>query len=172
MLMSDGVSDLEVVGCTAHASEKNPAKGPGRPLGDTWKWIKMLPKKNENNKKERLRGECSFCKEELESRGSTFERHLLHCRKALDECKQEIQGVVAKRIAPTQLSGLPKRQRRQTTLPSHYDSAPVSKTQAHEYDTLLLRAIAISGLPFSLADNPAFLDLLKKLRPAYQPAGR
>jgi hypothetical protein len=171
-LVSDGSDDDHPL-VADKANSKQPSKGRGRPLeGRLWKWFIRVPKVNEADQKERLRGACKFCKFVIQSRGGAQEKHLLHCSKATDACKQELQEVVAKRSTTLELSGPPQKRRRQATLPSMFDSAPVSKVQAHEYDTLLLRAIAIGGLPFSLADNPAFLELLSKLRPAYQPAGR
>jgi hypothetical protein len=147
-------------------TEKALKKGVGRPKDKTlWEHYGDLGNR---------RAKCNYCDAVMEGRGVVQETHLLNCSKSTEAVKSAMHARAASR-APSSTASIaepPPRKKRQSTMASHYGTTPVTKEQASTYDTLFLRAIAVAGLSFSIADNPAILELLHALRPEWKPAGK
>ena len=57
----------------------------------------------------------------------------------------------------------------QTTLNSFYENSELGKERKEAIDTVLIKAFVCCGLPWHLIEHPFIIELLKQLRPNYNP---
>lgn len=60
----------------------------------------------------------------------------------------------------------------QTKLSDYIESIKLTPERTKEITRALLKAFIICGIPFHIIENPFFIELLKTLRPAYEPPSK
>jgi len=123
---------------------------------------------------------CKFCLTEW-GRGepARLEAHLaLECSKVEDQVRQIYLLCVARRDGVTEetqsgnlLANTKKQSNKQSSISNYFsqklDSLPEGRINS--INSSLLKAFVVCGIPFSVIDNPFFIDFLQNLCPNYKP---
>lgn len=121
---------------------------------------------------------CNWCKSKW-SRGipAKMEAHLAsHCSKCPQEIRRKYMEIIANRkeLVSTEES-LQKKQKTnitQTSLSKFYESTELTEQRTNEINRYLLIAFVCCNIPFSIIENPFFIETLKHLRPGFNPPSR
>src|SRR6266540_7050601 len=122
---------------------------------------------------------CNWCKTKW-SRGAPFnmEAHLAsHCSQYPDDIRHKYMELIANRkelvlIVPLQKKQKIKENIAQTSLSKFYKSTELTEQRTNEINRYLLIAFICCNIPFSIIENPFFIEELKHLRTGYKPISR
>jgi len=60
----------------------------------------------------------------------------------------------------------------QTKIADYVESTKLTPERIKDINWALVKAFVVCGIPFHIIENPFFVELLKTLRPAYEPPSR
>ena len=106
-----------------------------------------------------------------------MEKHIINCSKVDHSIREAVMYMVETREIPSINPANPKRKNSQvendqTTLNSFYENSELGKERKEAIDTVLIKAFVCCGLPWHLIEHPFIIELLKQLRPNYNPPDR
>ena len=122
---------------------------------------------------------CNYCGVFM-ARGRPNELQI-HLSKNCHKCPNEIQLKYLRMIVDTEdqdaetaeSSNKRRKTAEQTTLDDHWDDATeIPKYRQKIIDQAWLKAFVSCGIPFSIIENPFFIDAVKSLRSSYNPPSR
>jgi hypothetical protein len=170
--MSSPISDTE-----SNSHPKHPKHSGGRPADPVWKHFEKKPISSSGH----FSAKCNYCTTFM-SRGRPHELQV-HLAKDCRKCPNDIQLKYLTNIVNTEETqnvepfDINKRrkieQSQQTTLDDHWDD--ITETPKHRQkiiDQAWLKAFVSCGIPFSVIENPFFVDAIKSLRSSYNPPSR
>ena len=148
----------------------------GRPPNPVWEHFEKKPISTSGH----FSAKCNYCGVFM-ARGRPNELQI-HLSKDCRKCSNEIQLKYLQMIVDAeenqdQVVNTNKRhktnQSQQTTLDDHWDDT----TEIPDYrqkiiDKTWLKAFICCGIPFSIIENPFFVDAIKSLRSSYNPPSR
>ncbi len=152
-----------------------PQKNPGRHSKEVWEHFTKGDLKSRGH----YEATCNWCKTKW-SRGAPFnmEAHLAsHCSQCPDDIRRKYMELIANRkelvlIEPLQKKQKTKENIAQTSLSKFYESTELTEQRINEINRYLLIAFTCCNIPFSIIENPFFIEALKHLRPGYNPPSR
>ena len=108
---------------------------------------------------------------------SIMEKHIISCSKVDNSVREAVIYMVETREMPSFNPTSSKRkigqvENNQTTLVTFYKNSELSKEWKETFDTALIKAFVCCGLPWHLIEQPFIIELLKQLRPNYNPPDR
>lgn len=117
---------------------------------------------------------CNFCGEYwYKGSPATLENHLGNlCVKVpvevrdlfLERLITKANGTTTRKRKPNQLT--------QSILPDYIESTKLTPQRINDINRALVKSFVVCGIPFSIVENPFFVELLKTLRPAYEPPSK
>jgi hypothetical protein len=149
----------------------------GRPFGPIWEHFERKEKRHGS---QRHSAECNYCfKIIVDGRPTNLSAHIKNCSKATAEVKHAVNELVAKKTVDvphpsgTKKARGPKRRAEGTQSEiTEYVTPKVPPTLARQLEVKVLRFIIMAGVPFSVADNEYFRDLLNTLQPNFDCPGK
>lgn len=155
-------------------NETQPKHPGGRPIDPVWEYFERssLPSAGHFSAK------CKFCGFfAARGRPSGLQIHLAKdCRQCPDDIKLKYTEVIVgnNKDQNTELSKGNKRCRtEQTTLDDHWDNgAEIPRPRQKLINQAWAKAFISCGIPFSVIENPFFVDAIKSLRSSYDPPSR
>ena len=107
-----------------------------------------------------------------------MEAHLAsHCSQYSDDIRRKYMELIANRkelvlIEPLQKKQKTKENIAQTSLSKFYESTELTEQRINKINRYLLIIFTYCNIPFSIIENPFFIEALKHLRPSYNPPSR
>ena len=159
-------------------SQQKEKKPSGRPQSEVWKHYEKKPLKSAGH----FSAKCNYCKN-FWPRGHPhqLEEHLANNCK---ECPEIVQafylGVVSSRDFGSEDTAIPlsehnkkrKIQADQRELTDWFESAKITPQKEASITQALVRVFTCCGIPFSIVENPFFIEFLHEMRPGYVPPSR
>jgi hypothetical protein len=148
---------------------------PGRPDGPVWEHFRKLGKPGQA---QRHSAECIYCQKVIvDGRPTYLSGHIRSCTNAPADAKQKVSDMLAEKSATTPSTTGAKKEpglkRKSVDSKPAITDFPVSKSaklapgSERQIDEKLLRALVMTGLPFSIVEDPYFQDLVQSLQPRY-----
>jgi hypothetical protein len=170
-MSSSTTSDTE---SNIHPKPKHPD---GRPADPVWEHFE----KNAISTSGHFSAKCNYCTTFM-SRGRPHELQV-HLAKDCKKCPNDIQLkyltkiVNAEKNQNVEQSDVKKKrkidQNQQTILNDYWDdTTEIPKYRQKIIDQAWLKAFVSCGIPFSVIENPFFVDAIKSLRSSYNPPSR
>ncbi|CAG8807227.1 18401_t:CDS:1, partial [Dentiscutata erythropus] len=116
---------------------------------------------------------CNYCNE-FWYKGSpaSLEAHLGNsCNKA----PPDVRSLFLSRLATKELNASTSKKRKlnvQSQLSDFIESTKLIPDRIKDINRALVKAFIVCGIPFHIIENPFFVELLKTLRPAYEPPSK
>jgi hypothetical protein len=148
----------------------------GRPFSEVWNGHMI---KGSQTSRGHYAAECSYCHYSWkQGKPHVLREHLANSCK---QCPQEISlyfaRIVGKQIGEADEEStsdleeppnkMQKRTNEQTSIRSFYKTKKVEKGYSDEIDRSITKAFVMSNIPFSVIENPWFMDMIKTLQPGY-----
>ena len=153
-----------------------PQKNSGRHSKDVWEHFTKGGSKSRGH----YEATCNWCNTKW-GHGSpaSMEAHLAsHCSQCPDDIRRIYMELIANRKElvpieePLQKKQKTKKNTAQTSLSKFYESTELTEQRIDEINRYLLIAFVCCNIPFSIIENPFFIEALKHLRPGYNPPSR
>jgi hypothetical protein len=154
----------------------------GRPFSDVWDKHMI---KGQQISRGHYSATCSYCKNKWKyGKPRILREHLAnHCKKCPQEISLYFAKIVGKTIGENDKdedesdnsdSELPNKKRKydQTNISNFYKSEKLEKGYCDIIDRSITKAFVMSNIPFSVIENPWFVDMIKTLQPGYNPPTR
>ena len=146
----------------------------GRPSDPVWEYFEKTPLASSGH----FSAKCNYCKTfTIRGRPNELRIHLAkNCKKCPDEIRLKYLTIIlADNNEENQnAESFNKRCRvEQTTLDDHWDDdTEIPKYRQKIIDRTWLKAFISCGIPFSVIENPFFIDAIKSFRSLYNPPSR
>ena len=150
------------------------ANSGGRPKKPIWRFFEQ----GDEIDKGHYAAICSACGQTFRpGKTAIMEKHIINCSKVDHSIREAVMYMVETREIPSFNPTNPKRKNTQvendqTTLNSFYENSELDKERKEAIDTVLIKAFVCCGLPWHLIEHPFIIELLKQLRPNYNPPDR
>ena len=152
-------------------SSPNEKKQGGRPQSEVWQHFERIPLKSAGH----FSAKCTYC-EKYWSRGTPneLEVHLANnCKEAPEPIRSYYLDAVCARSFEKEDAFSNKKRKTQNSnqreLTEWYDSTTLPTSKISSITRSLARAFICCGIPFSIIQNPFFLEFLYEMRPGYEP---
>jgi hypothetical protein len=144
----------------------NKRKTGGKPKSIVWETYII---QGEQISKGHWSATCSFCGEFWYKGSPTvLENHLGNlCAKA----PVEVRDLFLERLA-TKIDEPKKQKLTQSKLPDYVESTKLTPERFNDINRSLTKAFVVCGIPYHIIENPFFVELLKTLRPGYEPPSK
>lgn len=145
----------------------------GRPQSEVWKHFEKKPLKSVGH----YSAKCTYCAKYW-PRGTPneLETHLANdCKAASEYIRSFYLGVVSARNFGNEasLSNSNKKRKTQNSeqreITEWCESTTLPSSKIASITRALLRAFVCCGIPFSVIQNPFFIEFLNEIRPGYEP---
>jgi hypothetical protein len=146
----------------------------GRPQSEVWKHYEKKPLKSAGH----FSAKCNYCARYW-PRGTPneLEAHLAtDCKEASESVRSFYLGVVCTRNygnEDTSMSSPLENKKRKTSnqreITEWCEQTTLSPSKTASITRALVRAFVCCGIPFSVIQNPFFIEFLYEMRPAYEP---
>ena len=141
----------------------------GRPKKPIWRFFEQ----GDEIDKGHYAATCSACSQTFRpGKTAIMEKHIINCSKVDHSIREAVIYMVETREMSSLNPTNPKRKNTendQTTLDDFYENSELSKERKEAIDTVLIKAFVCCGLPWHLIEHPFIIELLKQLRPNYNP---
>lgn len=154
-------------------TEQQKKKG-GRPQSEVWRHYEKKPLKSAGH----FSAKCNYCRTYW-PRGhpNELEDHLANnCREVPELVHSFYLGVVSARdfgredtFSSPENSKKRKTQVDQRELTDWFESTNINSQKKASITRALVRAFICCGIPFSIIENPFFIEFLHEMRPGYEP---
>jgi hypothetical protein len=155
-------------------NETRPKHPGGRPVDPVWDHFERTSLVSAGH----FSAKCKFCGFfAARGRPNELQIHLAKdCRQCPDDLKLKYMEIIVvnNKDQDTELSKGNKRSRTgQTTLDDHWDNdVELSKSRQKLINQAWTKAFISCGIPFSVIENPFFVNAIKSLRSSYNPPSR
>ena len=149
----------------------------GRPADPVWQHFEKSPLATSAG---HFSAKCLYCNKFM-TRGRPVELRI-HLAKNCQKCNDEIRfKYLTMIVADSNEDDLAEKRNEsnkrsrieQTTLDDHWDdNAEIPEFRKKVIDRAWLKAFVSCGIPFSIIENPFFIDAIKTLRSSYNPPSR
>jgi hypothetical protein len=146
----------------------------GRPQSEVWRHYEKKPLKSAGH----FSAKCNYCAKYW-SRGTPneLEAHLANdCKEVSESIRSFYLGVVSARnfgnedtSTPSPLENKKRKTSNQRELTEWYEQTNLSPSKTTSITRALVRAFVCCGIPFSVIQNPFFLEFLHEMKPGYEP---
>ena len=162
---------------TPSTSKKVKSANPGgRPKKPIWRFFEQ----GEEIDKGHYVAKCVACNQTFRpGKTAIMEKHIINNCSKVDHSIREagIYMVEACEASFSKLSASVKRgnnevENDQATLVNFYESSSLSKERKEAIDIAIIKVFVCCGLSWSLIEHPFVIELLKQLRPNYNPPDR
>src|SRR2546430_5370853 len=156
----------------------------GRPFSDVWdKHMKKVQQVSRGN----YSATCNYCNFSWKhEKPQILREHLAnYCKKCLQDVSLYYANIVGKKIGEAtnvenissdSESELPNKKKQklneQTSISSFYKNKKLEKGYSDSIARSITKAFVMCNIPFSVIENPYFVDLIKTLQPGYDPPSR
>jgi hypothetical protein len=160
--------------------EPSPNKG-GRPFSEVWDQHMI---KGSQASRGHYAATCSYCNLSWkQGKPQVLREHLAnHCKKCPTDVSLYFAKIVGKAMgekigeddeSASDLEEPPRKKQKQTSIQNFYSSE--KKLEKGYSDTIhrsVTKAFVMCNIPFSVIENPWFVDMIKTLQPSYVPPTR
>lgn len=160
----------------------------GRPPSDIWEYMT----KGERQSKGHYSAICSFCKRNWkQGKPHILREHLAnHCKSCPKDISSYYAKIVGKKMGENDEEEesstdetdkiielddeypSKKQKLRQTSVKNFYGSKKVEIGRSDELDRVITKAFIMANIPFSVIENPWFVNMIKTLEPGYDAPSR
>ena len=152
----------------------------GRPFSDVWD---KHMEKGQRISRGHYSATCSYCNSTWKhGKPCVLREHLAnHCKKCPQEVSLHFAKIVGQKLGEDENESsnseleVPNKKRKfndQSSISNFYKSKKLEKGYCDNVDRTITKAFVMSNIPFSVIENPWFIDMLKTLQPGYDPPSR